>query len=210
MVTPPATPPQDANPARRTASDLLFDAVRACPDERVTLEALTGALGDRAFGVAMLLFALPSCLPVPPGLNSVFGLPLFLYGLQLAAGRRAPWQPGFLARRTFPRATLERMLIAAAPLLRRVERLCRPRLPAVTSGAGERLLGVEVALLALCIMVPLWGTNFIPALGAALIAIALLEHDGIVALAGALVGLAGILLTLGVFWGFLAALRLAL
>ena len=189
------------------ASDLLLTTLRSWPDEHITIDELTKALGERAFGVVMLLFALPNCIPAPPGMNSVFGIPLLLYAAQLMRGRGVPWQPQFIAKRKFKRATLIKLLEAAEPNLKKIEKLCRPRLRIMTSDMAERLVAFYILLLSICIIIPLWGTNFVPAIAAGLLSIALIEQDGLLSLIGLLVGLAGIIITIGIIWAVIAAPR---
>jgi hypothetical protein len=191
------------------ASDLLLTTMRDWQDEHITIDQLSAALGERAFGVVMLLFAIPNCIPAPPGMNSVFGLPLLLYAAQLMRARGKPWQPAFIARRKFKRETLIRLLEAAEPKLKKVERFCQPRWLALTSPVAERLLAAYILLLSLCIIIPLWGTNFIPAIAAAILSVALLERDGVLVGIGLAVGMAGIILTLVIVWTAFTALKLA-
>ena len=187
------------------ASALLLSTLKEWPEETITINQLTAALGERAFGVVMLLFALPNCIPAPPGMNSVFGLPLLLYAVQLVRGRGTPWQPDFIAKRKFKRDTLIGMLEKAQPKLNRIEKLCSPRLTPLVGDTAERLLAIYIVLLCICIIIPLFGTNFIPAVGSALISIALIERDGLLAAIGVAIGLVGIILTIGIVGGFLAA-----
>lgn len=187
------------------ASALLLATLKEWPDETITINQLTTALGERAFGIVMLLFALPNCIPAPPGMNSVFGLPLLLYAFQLVRGRGTPWQPDFIAKRKFKRDTLIGMLEKAQPKLNRIEKLCSPRLSFLVGDTAERFLALYIVLLSICIIIPLFGTNFIPAIGSALISIALIERDGLLAAIGVAIGLVGIILTFGIVGTFLAA-----
>jgi hypothetical protein len=200
---------QLTNRTHKRASDLLLETLRAWPDEHITIDELTKALGERAFGIVMLLFALPNCIPAPPGMNSVFGIPLLLYAAQLMKGRGVPWQPAFIAKKKFKRETMIKLLEAADPKLKKIEKFCRPRLLFMASDTAERLLAFYIVLLSLCIIVPLWGTNFIPAVAAALISIALIEQDGLLSLIGIGLGLIGILITISIVWGLIAATKFA-
>jgi hypothetical protein len=195
--------------ARIRASDLLMQTLKNWEEEHITLDQLADTLGERAFGVVMLLFALPNCIPAPPGMNSVFGIPLLLYAAQLMRGRGKPWQPQFIAKKKFKKETLIRLLEAAEPKLKKIEKLCRPRFLFMTSDVAERLTAFYIVLLSVCIIIPLWGTNFIPAFAAALLSIALIEQDGLLTIIGILIGLVGIGLTVGIVWGAVAAIKFA-
>ncbi|MBF0307243.1 MAG: exopolysaccharide biosynthesis protein, partial [Alphaproteobacteria bacterium] len=64
----------DAPPPART-SGILRDLAAGLPGERVTLGEIDAALADRAFGLLMLVFALPNTLPSLPGMSAVLGMP---------------------------------------------------------------------------------------------------------------------------------------
>lgn len=180
------------------ASQVLYETVSGFATVRPTLDDLVRGLKDRAFGLVLLLFALPNCIPGPPFLGSIFGLPLLFFGIQLASGRRYPWLPPFIARYALDRETLLSMIARGRPVLERIERVCRPRLAVVTGPRSERLLGLAMTVLAAAVMIPLPFTNFIPAVGIAIIALGLLEEDGVTILVGLAIGLVGVMIVIGV------------
>ena len=85
-------------------------------------------------------------------------------------------------------AALLAMIEKASPWLRRVERLVRPRPSIVTSRAGERLVGAWCMVLAAIVVLPTPLTNGPPALACLVMAIGMMEEDGVVILAGAAFG----------------------
>lgn len=44
--------------------------------ERISVDNLLSALGDRALGALMFFLAIPNVLPTPPGTSTVLGAPL--------------------------------------------------------------------------------------------------------------------------------------
>src|SRR5262245_13295615 len=110
MTTPaefdlaPIAPPA---PERRRMSGLLRSLASDWPAERLTLGDLEDALGDRGFGVLLLVFSLPALVP---GVATVATVPLVLLGLQLALGHEAPWVPGFVRRRSMAKADFARIV----------------------------------------------------------------------------------------------------
>lgn len=195
---------------RERASDLLLKALSEGQGEMVSVGEINTALGERAFGIVMLLFALPNCIPFPPGVNSIFGMPLLFCAAQLVKGRGVPWQPQFVANRSLKRATLINGIEKVKPKLAMIEKFCCSRLTFLVSGPGERLLGLAVCLFSLCIIIPLPLTNMIPAIGSALIAISLIERDGVLAIIGVIIGMIGTIITAGIVGGFIAGLRFAI
>jgi len=176
MVQPPAQPP--AQPM-------------------VQVGALAAALTDRAFGFLILLFALLALAPLP-GVASLMGVPLVVLGAQLAAGYAKPWLPAAIARRAIARDMLLRGLEHAALLLERFEIVCRPRRPLLIAGPAERLIGLAVALFGAVIILPFPMSNFGPALGTAVMALGIIEHDGVMVATGFGIAIVGVIAMLSI------------
>jgi hypothetical protein len=93
----------------------------------------------------------------------------------------------------------------ATPILARAERLLKPRLTALVSRRGEQVLGVLVLVLALVVMLPIPLGNMLPAFAICLIALGVLEKDGLWAAIGALLGLVSLVIVSGVVWAMAKA-----
>ncbi len=185
---------------------------RDWPSETLTLGDLAAALGQRGFGVLVVIFALPNLLPFYlPGLSTVVGLPMMLVAAQLALGRTRPALPGFVARRRLRRDTLRLVTARAMPWLLRVERMVRPRPSALAGARGERLVGAWVFILGLVIILPTPLTNGPPALACLILAMGLMENDSLTIALGALLGLLAAALSLTILasigWALLAGLN---
>ncbi len=163
---------------------------------------LIDALHERGFGVLVFLFALPMALPlpVPPGINLLFALPLLLLTLQQSYGAKRPWLPKQLRQKNFNSEKMKSMLLKAEPWLDRLSILIRPRLGWMTQGTISKLIGVFGFLFALCICIPIPLTNTVPSFAILLMAMGILMRDGLAVLAGMMIGSLWIMLlaTLGV------------
>ena len=190
----------------RRVSELLLGSLTLSDEAEVSVEDLIDSLKDRAFGLVLLLFALPNCVPIPPGLASLIGLPLIFFGLQLALGSPQPWLPRFISSRKINRSHLIEVIKRANVVLRRLERICQPRLVAITGPRSERVIGLAVLVFGLSIAIPLPFTNFVPALGIAIIALGLLTKDGVAVILGLLTGVFGLAVTGGVLASVVASL----
>jgi hypothetical protein len=180
-------------------SELVLGIARGWPTDRLTLGELMEALGQRGYGVLIVLFALPNLLPIYiPGLSPIFGFPLMIVCAQLALGLPSPRLPGVLTRRSMRRSDLQLIVEKSLPWLHRVERFVKPRPSFVTSPAGERLIGVWGVLLCCIIVIPLPFTNGPPSLACMIMAIGLMEEDTLTILAGALFGVAAAVLGLSI------------
>lgn len=204
-MTNPVKPPRPARDKRST-SEALRDFIDGWAAERVSLNDLRIALGDRAYGALMVIFAAPNLIPVSiPGLSAVLGIPLMLLSAQLMLGQPHPWFPKLLGRRNFAASDFKLVLDRVLPLLARIERVLGPRLGWLTSWSGERFLGFACLVLATVLSLPIPFGNFLPALAILLMALALIEKDGLAYLAGLGVGIASLVIA----WGVVLALATA-
>jgi hypothetical protein len=143
------------------------------------------ALGDRGYGILIFILALPNVLPLYiPGLSALFGIPLALIALQMMLGLPRPWLPQALLRRPVRRQEFAKITNRILPWLLRLERLLKPRLPALTSVWAERAIGLLALVLALMLALPIPFTGIPLGAALALMGIGLLERDGLVLMAG--------------------------
>lgn len=164
------------------------------PEEGLTLGEVLDGLHERAFGVFLLVLALPCCIPFLYGVPQVVALPLLLVAGQMALGYRSPWLPERLRARRVPRAQLDRIVRVASPWLKAVEVLVRPRLSALSRPPLDRLVGLGLVACGASILLPLPLTNTVPGFGVAIAALGLIERDGVPIVLGLLVGLVWIAL----------------
>ncbi len=189
---------------RVPTSTILERLAAQAPAGQVTLGWVLGNLEDRSFGLILLLAAL---LGLVPGLSPLAALLLAIPAGQMIRGRAEPVLPGRLARRRLSTRRLTRLLARVVPLLRRMERVVRPRWPTPFE-ATKRVVGVVILLLAATLLAPIPFSQYIPVAVIVLLAFAFLEEDGVLlalALAAALVSLA---ITAAAVWGTIEAGRL--
>jgi len=170
----------------------VLQEVADLPSDRITVAELMDRFGGRAMGALLLLFSLLCLLPLPPGATTIFGAPLLLLAPQLVAGRHAPWLPQRIRLREVPLADIRGRLPWLVRWLRRVENLSRPRMGFMFSRMGERAIGIVCTVLALILVLPIWGANILPALAVAVLSLALILKDGVLALLGYVLAVASI------------------
>jgi hypothetical protein len=177
----------------RKVSEILA-AMRARANERVKLADIVAELGERAFGVAMLLFSLPNAvgIGVIPGISTLFGVPQIVLALQMLAGFERPWLPVWLLEKSIARADFERMIDHSMPVLVRVERYLKPRAAALTGPFVERLMGLVFLVLAAVVSLPIPLGNQPPAVAIAVVALGLTARDGVFVAAGCVMGVAAV------------------
>jgi len=174
-------------PLPERTSEVLRE-IAAGEGERVTFRDILTVLRHRAFGFTLLIFALPCCLPMPPGIPTVCGAALVIIALNLIAARQRLWLPGAIAAKSVARADLQRLVDRAVPYLERLERVCKPRLPIVTEPVGKILIGLVILMLGFIMILPIpFLGNIPPGFAATFIAIGMTERDGLIVLIGLVV-----------------------
>ena len=156
------------------------------------------AMGSRAHGIVLILFALPDTLPLPvPSVSLVLGVPLVVVAAHLVLFGEASRLPERVMAAQIPTSTLKVVARYLAPVLEFLELVTRPRLAAVPR--YERGLGIVCLFLAVLLLLPLPFVNFAPALCLVGIALGMVQRDGLLVM----LSLAGtVLMTLSV--GFVA------
>jgi hypothetical protein len=198
-------------PPGRRLSDVLADLADDPARESISVADVRDAMGDRAFGALLILLAVPNALPVnPPGVSTVLGVPIMFLAVQMVLGFKAPWLPAFLKQRSMARDGFARAMDVAVPWLRRVERLLKPRLSMLAGRPAERVIGLVCLLLALVLAMPIPFGNMPPAVAICVLALAMLEKDGLAVLAGLAVATGALLVGGGVLLGLLKAVSLFL
>ena len=192
-------------PAARTSE--ILTVLAAQEGERLTVGDIVAVLRDRAFALLIVLLGLPNCLPMPPPIPLLCGLLLALVAGQIAAGLPAPWLPRALLGRSIARNDVQRAVSRAVPILRRLERWSRPRLTLFDSGLAQRGLGLVVLALALSLIVAAPIIGQIPlGLAVCLVGLGLVERDGVVVVAGFVVGTIGVALNVGFAYAVVAGI----
>jgi hypothetical protein len=157
----------------------VFDAATLLRQDRVTLGALVDRLGPEGLGLALLLLALPSLIPVPGPIGLTFGGLIAVVALQVMSGARALWLPSVLRRRTLPSAMLRNVLARAWPGLSRAERMLQEgRLVGLTGRRARMVLALPLLLLAVTIMLPIPLGNIAPALALIVFSLGFMARDG--------------------------------
>jgi len=154
-------------------------------------------VSQRSFGILLIIFAIPSALPVPaPGYSIPGGIALIALALQMIARREYPWLPQRVLEKRLPADPKMRMVNAMVKFIGFFERFVKPRLTFISRRRSFAMAMGGVVLccgISMCIPIPL--TNTAPALGVFFIGLGLLEEDALVALGGSVVAFLGLTIT---------------
>ena len=177
--------------------------------DRIYIRDLLTELDHRALAALLFIFAVPNTIPVPPGVSGVLGAPLIFLALQLMLGR-PPWLPRLISDRSFAQADFEKVVVKVSPWLGKAEKLTRPRLQFVAKSPAEYVIGAVVLLLAIILFLPIPLGNMLPAIAICILALGLIERDGIWILLGTAAAIAAVVIVSGVVAAFAYAAWLAL
>jgi hypothetical protein len=204
------------------AADLQFDPSRppplskrlaeiaaSCP-ERLSFSDLAAQLHARAWGGLLFIFAAINTLPLPPGTNMFFAIPLVIVAAQMAFGRTSPWFPARIDRRGVTRDELTKLIAKIGWVEARVERIFKPRLPRLTGPRAERLISIACLLLALAAAIPIPAVHVAPAGTIVLFALALIYRDGALVIVACIAAVLAIVIeVLIIAYGFVALTYIA-
>jgi len=181
----------ESAPQSRLSTDL--ESLQAqVKGESLALVELKQSLKDRGTAMLLILLALPFCFIAIPGLSTPFGIAICLIGGCLMMGRE-PWLPRFILCRRLSSTRLAQLLTGAIRVARLLEKFVRPRLGFLHAGPGMlRLigLGIVIASLGLMLPLPIPFSNSIPAWAVVLLAVGMMENDGLFVLLGHLTAIA--------------------
>ena len=95
-------------------SQRLHQLAKDADGPSVSLGWVMSHLHEQAFGLFLLILALPCCIPFLYGIPQVVALPLMFVSAQIVLGRRTPWLPAKLAARTVNTASARAGTTSAA------------------------------------------------------------------------------------------------
>jgi hypothetical protein len=172
-------------------------------DPHKTFGEMSDVFGERGLAVGVVLALSVPALPLPTGgVSHAFEVIAVLVAVQMVLGRTTLWLPRRLRERELGPALAGRALPFVVGRVRWLERHTRPRGAALFRNRWFlRLLGLVVIALtvAAALAPPFSGLDTLPALGAVLIALAILLQDVVLLGVGVVIGTGGIALivTLG-------------
>ena len=174
------------HPRSKTSSVLVSLIDKSKQSSHISLRALTDRMGDRTFGLLLILIAIFNIIPF---VSLVAGLLIVCLGIQMSLGRTQAWLPSFILDRQLNASNVTIALQTFEPKIRTIERYLRPRFQFTEAYIVDRINGLIIAVLGAIIMLPIPFTNFAPALIVIVMGLGLLERDGLVQVTAALLGI---------------------
>lgn len=196
-----------SDPRRLSAE--LRSLLRDANGRSMTIWEIEEHLKGRGVAVLVVLMAAPFVLPLLPGTSSPFGLAILILGSRIAL-RREPWLPNFVRKRRLSAKLLRRVISGGIKVAERMERVVRPRMHFLQQTRMVQMIGVSLAAggLFLALPLPIPFSNTLPAFSIVLLAVGMMERDGLLVLIGhGLALLAWVILAVLLFLGGLGAER---
>lgn len=184
---------------RKKLSEILDELAGDSTRTRVSLADLVRAMHGRAFGALLLVFAFPNALPAIPGTSSILGLPLLFLSAQMMLGRPV-WLPKVVSLRSMSRDDFANLVDRVNPWLEWADRFTAPRLSFLGETAAQRLIGAFCLILSVVLVLPVPLGNMLPGIALCLIALGVLERDGLWIAGGVIVGGVALLVAWGVVY----------
>ena len=163
-----------------------------------SLGGLIELFGPRSFAILFVLLLGIPALPLPTGgATHVFEIIAVLVAFQLLLGRDEIWLPQRWRKIELTGEKRTRFLGALIRLVRRLERLSRPRLAFLFHRRSSNVVFALLVIggsIAAFLAPPFTGLDTLPALGVVLLSLAVLLRDTAVVLAALAVGATGVVL----------------
>ncbi|HEX8805225.1 MAG TPA: exopolysaccharide biosynthesis protein [Acidimicrobiales bacterium] len=167
-----------------------------------TFGELADVFGEKGFAVTIILLMSIPAIPLPTGgVTHVFEAVTVLIGAEMVVGRRTLWLPDRIRRRELGPVVGGKAVPFIIRRVRWFEKHSRRRLgPLFGQRWFRAVLGLIVIAFAVAAALapPFSGLDTIPALGAVIVALAIILEDAVVLVAGVAIGLAGIALMVSI------------
>jgi hypothetical protein len=177
-------------------SELLAEFVDNLTSEKVSVKEIINYFGDQGFFLLLIIFALPTAIPLPypPGLTILTGLPLIILAVQMLLYKRMPSLPRWIMSFQIKTTLIIKIVQKILPYIYKMENITTPRILILSSMMGEKVIGVISLICAIFIASPLFFAHLIPAIGIILMCLGFINRDGIVIIIGIITSITGIVI----------------
>ncbi|UCM85098.1 MAG: exopolysaccharide biosynthesis protein [Rickettsia endosymbiont of Culicoides impunctatus] len=163
---------------------------------KIKISELLTDFHENGLLLTMLFFAIPIAIPLPypPGFTTIVGIPLIVLSMQMLLGLRQVSLPSKINNYQISNDILINISNKIVPKIKLVEKYIRPRFSFATSIYCEQFIGLVSLICAIAISIPLPLTNAIPAFGITIMALGLLNRDGLTIFLGFMVSIVGLII----------------
>jgi hypothetical protein len=193
---------------QKPLSQTLKDMATSITGDHVTTRELMARVGEQGLLLFCMFLTIPFLVPISiPGVSTVFGGVIILIAIGITLNR-IPWLPRALMERPISAAGLREAMARGSKMMERLDRIVKPRVSRLTTGAVmNRVNGLVLLLGGVLLIFPLGlipFSNTLPGWGILLLAAGMLQRDGIAIVLGYLLMVATI-----IYFGVLAITAIA-
>jgi len=176
--------------------DIADRIAQASNGGRVSVGDVISAIGQRAFGPLLLVFALIALSPIGaiPGASIVTGALIILVSIQIIMGRQTPWFPARLTQISVGSGKARSSVDRIKPYLAKVDKLISQRWRQLLRPLSVRVVALLCIVLA-ATMYPLAivpGGVAAPAFAIVILSLGLASHDGMILAIGIICSIAAL------------------
>lgn len=180
--------PVRAPRARKLLADELGELLQRHAGDGILVADLLDLVGERGFGLLLILASLPLLIPMPPGASLITGLITIFVSVQNIMGRRTVWLPNkVLNVRIGPKA-IHFLITKALPVLKRIEGIGGKRLSQPAGPTVMRLAAAVAAAIGVVLIAPIPFFNTVPALVGLAIGTGLTKNNSLILWVGIALG----------------------
>lgn len=168
-------------------------------DNVKTVAGLSDVFAEKAFAITFLILMAVPAIPAPTaGITHVFEVIVMLLSLELIIQRKTIWLPKRFESRPLGKIMETKVIPKLITVVRKIERFSKPRMSRLLeSRIGTTLFGAVTFAFALAAFLsPPVGLDTLPSFGVVIIALGVILEDIVFAIVGAVIGVAGIAVTI--------------
>lgn len=178
-------------------------------DGALSVGELVSLLGQHSHTVVILLLSVLSMIWGPPGFAVMLGISIVIVS-SLMMLKKPLKLGGWIGNRRLPTRMVGGMMERLAFLARLIAKLSRPRLETLAGEAAKVPTGLLIMLISLPMAIPIPFINAVPNVGIAIICVSRINRDGLGVIVGTIVGIIGVAIAIGIFWGAISLAQSAL
>ncbi|WP_341762117.1 MULTISPECIES: exopolysaccharide biosynthesis protein [unclassified Candidatus Tisiphia] len=181
---------------RTTVSSVFYKLGQKEKKEKTRISELLVDFHENGLLLTILFFAIPVAIPLPypPGFTTIVGIPLMILSMQMLLGFRQVSLPSKINNYQISNDILINISDKIVPKIKFVEKYIRPRFSFAASIYCEQFIGLISLICSIAISIPLPLTNAIPALGITIMALGLLNRDGLTIVLGFITSIVGLII----------------
>jgi hypothetical protein len=131
-----------------------------------------------------LLVSAFNMLPLPPGTSLISGIPCLILSWQLMLRRKAAWLPQKVLNHEITEDTVKLIRAKVVPKLFWLEKFIKPRYWPFSPGNDEFAIGVICVMTSILLILPIPLGNWSSAIAMTILALALIQRDGLLLVIG--------------------------